>query len=136
MAKYHGKRGRIELGAGSPFDIICSMKSWAISFTKDSVDATTFCNTNKTYLDGLKDVTGSFGGLFDTDDVRALFDASEAADGTVIRITPSVDAGEYYFQGPASIDISMGGSMTDAVTLDVTFKAKGDWTIVLGGSPV
>lgn len=136
MAKYHGRRGQIEIGAGSPRSIICSLSSWNLSFTRDKVDSTSFCDANKTYLAGLKDVSGSFEGFFDTDDFRELFEAADSATGTTIRITPSLDAGEYYFDGPAWLDLSMTGSVTDAVKLSGTFSANGDWRAVLGGSPV
>ena len=136
MAKYHGRRGQIEVGAGSPRTIICSIASWSISFTRDKTDVTSLCNTNKVYLVGLKDVSGSFEGFFDTDDFRALFEAGDSATGTTIRITPSLDAGEWYFDGPAWLDVTVTGSTADAVKVSGTFSANGDWRAILGGSPV
>jgi len=137
VAKYHGRRGQIEVsigGTGSPFTIICSMASWNLSFTRDKTDVTSFCNTNKAWLVGLKDVSGGFEGFFDTDDFRTLFEAGDSATGSFVRITPSLDAPEWYFEGPAWIDVSLTGSVNDAIKVSVTLSANGDWTAILGGS--
>ena len=134
--KFHGRRGQIEVGSGSPRTIICSLSSWNLSFTRDKTDSTSFCDTNKTYLTGLKDVSGGFEGFFDTDDFRTLFEAADSATGTTVRITPSLDAGEYYFDGPAWLDLSITGSVSDAIKVSGTLSANGDWRAVLGGSPV
>ena len=136
MAKYHGRKGKIEIGAASPLTEICSQASWNLSFTRDKTDVTSFCNTNKTYLVGLKDVSGGFEGFFDTDDFRELYEAGDSATGTTIRITPSTDAPTYYFEGPAWLDLSINGSVNDAIKVSGTISANGDWTAVLDGSPV
>lgn len=135
MAKYHGRRGQIEIGVGSPLTIICSMASWNLSFTREKVDVTSFCNTNKAYLVGLKDVSGGFDGFFDTDDFRDLFESGDSAVGAIVRITPSLDAPTWYFQGPAWVDVSITGSTSDAIKVSSTLAANGDWIAILGGSP-
>jgi hypothetical protein len=134
--KFHGRKGQIQIGDGSPLDIICSMASWNLSFARDKVDVTSFCDTNKAYLVGLKDTSGGFEGFFDTDDIRQLFEAGDSATGTTVRITPTLDAPDYYFEGPCWLDLSLTGSVSDAIKVSCTLSSNGDWTAVLGGSPV
>jgi hypothetical protein len=136
VPKYHGRRGQIQIGASSPLEIICSLSSWNLSFTRDKTDVTSFCNTNKAYLVGLKDVSGGFEGFFDTDDFRDLFEAADSATGTNIKITPSLDAPDYYFEGPCWLDLSVTGSVSDAIKVSGTLSANGVWVAVLGGSAV
>lgn len=136
MAKVHGRKGEIQIGAASPLTVIGSLSSWSISFTRDKVDTTSFGETNKTYLAGLKDVSGTFEGFFDTSYIRSLFDEAESATGTTIRITPSTDYPDFYYTGPCWLDLSTTGAVNDAVKVTGTISANGSWTIQLDASPV
>jgi hypothetical protein len=83
MARVHGRHGQIQMGASSPMAVIGSLNAWSVSFTRDKVDVTSFGDTNKTYLSGLKDVSGTFAGFFDTVYMRELMDASDSSTGTL-----------------------------------------------------
>lgn len=111
------------------------MASWNLAFTRERTDVTSFCDANKVSLTGLPAVTGGFEGFFDTDDFRQLVEAADSDTGTVVRITPTTLAPDYYFQGPANIDYTITGSTTDAIKVSVTLEANGDWIKILGGSP-
>ena len=51
----------------------------------------------------------------------------------MIRITPTSLEPGVYFEGPAWISLSsVGGSVTGAVTVTVSFSADGDWTAAFG----
>lgn len=136
MAKLHGRNGQIAIGASSPETVIGSLSAWTINFTRDKVDVTSFGDTNKTYLAGLKDVSGSFEGFFDTDYFRTLMDESDSDTGTRVQITPSTTVSGFYFQGPAWLDITSSGAVNDAVKVSGTFVANGAWTLQVDGSPV
>lgn len=136
MARVHGRKGQIQIGNASPLAVIGSLSGWSISFTRDTVDVTSFGDTNKTYLSGLPDVTGSFEGTFDTLYMRSLHDEAASTDGTVIRVTPSTDYPTFYYTGPAFLDFSVTGNVGDAVKISGTFKAAGAWTQQVDGSPV
>jgi hypothetical protein len=136
VAKVHGRSGEISIGAASPYAVIGSLSGWSVSFTRDKVDTTSFGETNKTYLAGLKDVSGSFEGFFDTTYIRAIFDAADSDTGTFIRIEPSTVYPDNYFTGPCWLDASVTGNVNDAVKISGTFSANGSWTIQLDGSPV
>ena len=135
MARVHGRNGQIQVGASSPMAVIGSLNAWSVSFTRDKVDVTSFGDTNKTYLSGLKDVSGTFAGFFDTLYIRELMDASDAT-STLIRITPSTDYPDFYYEGAATLDLTNDGAVSDAVKISGTFSATGAWTLQVDGSPV
>ena len=136
MAKVHGRNGEIQVGSGSPYSVIGSLSAWSISFTRDKVDSTSFGDTNKTYLAGRKDVSGSFEGFVDTVYIRALMDESDSDTGTNIRITPSTTYPDFYYSGPAWLDLTNTGAVNDAVKISATFSANGAWVLQVDGSPV
>lgn len=136
MARVHGRNGEIQVGAASPLSVIGSLSGWTINFTRDKVDVTSFGDTNKTYLAGLKDVSGTFEGFFDTDYIRSLMDESDSDTGTRIRITPSLTYPTNYYEGPAWLDLTNTGAVNDAVKVSGTFSANGTWTLQVDGSPV
>jgi hypothetical protein len=133
--KVHGRKGKIEIGQTSPYTTVGSLNSWNLGFTKDKVDVTSFQDTNKSYLVGLKDVSGGFEGFFDTDYIRTLFEEADAENGTNVRITPSTDHPDFYYEGPAWLDLTNSGAVNDAIKISGTVSANGNWTAVLDGSP-
>lgn len=135
MPRFHGRKGQIALAAaGSPDTAIGSLRSWNIQFAKDKVDVTSFLDNNKRKVVGLKDVTGTIDGFFDTDYIALLFTASDASVSSNLRITPNTDLPTYYFEGPAWVDLSnVSGAVDDAIKVQLTFDADGDWAAVFGG---
>ena len=136
MAKVHGRKGEIQIGNASPLTVIGSLNAWTLSGTRDKVDTTSFQDENKNYLAGLKDVSGTFEGFFDTTYIRTLLQEADSADGTTIRITPSTDHPSFYYTGAAWLDISQTGAVNDAVKVSGTFSANGDWVFQVDGSPL
>ena len=65
--KLHGKDGAIYIngpvsGGGTK---VANKTEWSLQRNRDYVDATTFGNTNKTYLAGLPNLQGNYNGLLD-----------------------------------------------------------------------
>ncbi len=133
--KLHGMHGEIQIGSGSPLAVIGSLNAWTISGTRDKVDVTSFGDTNKTSLAGLKDGSGTFAGFFDTTYIRQLLDAADSATGMTFRITMSTDQPDFYVTGPCWLDISMDGAVGDAVKISATFVANGAWVYQIDGAP-
>jgi hypothetical protein len=134
--KYHGRKGEIAIAAaispaGSPdtldYTAVASLSEWSLSFSRDKIDVTSFQDTNKTYLVGLKDCSGSFSGFFDSATIATLFNAGDDTDGVWIKITPSTDLPTVYFQGPSWLDLTVTGSVNDAVKVSGSFSANGAW---------
>lgn len=136
MARVHGRRGRIEIGSGSPLTVIGSLRAWSVSGARDKPEVTSFEDTNKNYLAGLPDVSGSFEGFFDTVYIGALEEAAASETGTNIKITPSLTYPDFYYEGPVWLDVSTGGEVNGAVTVSGTFVANGAFVRTVDGSPV
>jgi hypothetical protein len=132
--KLHGKNGGIWIG-GYPtigtLQKIAAKSEWTLSLGRDYVDSTTFGATNRTYLVGLRDVSGTFAGLMDvsgdllinatTSDIVTLY--LYADDGAVPVLLAS---------GPALVDGQINASNADAVRMSGNFRAAANWTIFTG----
>ena len=130
--KKHGKDGAIYINGPKGSGTKVAVKSeWTLNLARDYVDATVFGDTNKTYLVGLKDISGTYAGFFDnsgdllvnasSDDIVQLYLYSD--DG----VSPVLVA-----SGPSLIDGSISASNADAVRMTGNFRAAGPWTVFEG----
>jgi len=124
----HGKEGivALKMNAGDAYVAVGNISDWALNMAKDKVETTSLGDSNKRYVMGLKDLSGSFTAFWDrlTD---VLFDASDTDQGCFIAIYPSATSSQAW-EGPAHLDASIKGGVTAAVTIDATFVANGAWT--------
>jgi hypothetical protein len=128
VALYHGKKGVIYIStSGSAAAIAAvSLSSWSLDSATDRVEVTAFGDTNKTYVQGLPDLTGDLSGFWnDTSD--QLYDASRSADGVKLYLYPSSDATGKYWYGPAWVDFSIEVPVDGAATISGSFAANGSW---------
>jgi hypothetical protein len=130
MARYHGRKGFAYIigdpTTNGPGVLIPSLNSWTIDMATDKVEVTAFGDANKTYVQGLKDITGSLAGFWDSAD-DSLFDAADSDDGVKLYLYPSSDAPSVYWYGPAWVDASIEVGVGDAVTISGEFAANGSW---------
>lgn len=128
MARYHGKKGKVYMstsGTGNAV-AVASLSSWSIDQSTDKAETTAFGDANKTYVQGLPDISGSLSGFFDDAD-NTLFTGSGSSDGVKMYLYPSVDAPTRYWYGPAWVDYSIEAGVGDAVSLSADFAANGSW---------
>jgi hypothetical protein len=128
MARYHGKRGRVMMsttGAGAAVTV-ASLSAWSIDASTDTVETTSFGDPNKTYVQGLPDISGTFDGFFDDTD-STLYTGSNSADGVKLYLYPSIDLLTRYWYGPAWVSYSLTSGVADAVTMSANFSANGAW---------
>ena len=131
--KLHGKNGAIYLGGakGSGGVKVASKTEWTLQCNRDYVDATTFGDTNRTYLAGLPNLQGTFAGLLDVSGDLLL----NAATSDTVQIYLYADDGGspiLIANGPGLIDGSVTASVTDAIRYTGEFRAQGSWTIFSG----
>lgn len=128
MALYHGKKGVVYISTSGTAAAVAavSLSSWSLDSATDRVEVTAFGDTNKTYVQGLPDLTGELSGFWnDTSD--QLYDASRSADGVKLYLYPSSDATTKYFYGPAWVDFSIEVPVDGAATISGSFAANGSW---------
>lgn len=133
--KLHGKNGAIYInGPKGVGQKVTTKMEWTLNLNRDFVDATTFGDTNKTYLVGLKDISGTFNGLLDVSGDLAV----NAADLDAIPIYLYGDdrTGHELLlaYGPGFMDASISNSNTDAIKASGNIRASGDWAVFNAGS--
>ncbi len=130
--KLHGKNGAIYIGGPKGSGTKVATKSeWTLSLGRDYVDATTFGDTNRTYLVGLRDVSGTFSGLMDVSGDLLV----NATTSDIVQLYLYADDGASPIligSGPALVDAQITASNADAVRMSGNFRAAGNWTIFTG----
>ena len=130
--KLHGKNGAIYLygpkGGGGALKV-ATKAEWTLNLGRDYVDATTFGDTNKTYLTGLKDVQGTYAGLLDVSGDLLV----NASDSDTIQVYLYADDRSSFeilvAHGPGLFDAAINASNTDAIRTSGNFRASGSWTV-------
>jgi hypothetical protein len=113
--------------------IVTSLNTWKMSQKTDKINVTCFGNSNKVYVNGLKDVAGTVGGFWDSDELT-LFKAVDAATPGLLRLVPNTtdptpDAGA--FEGLAYLDVDIDTMVEGAPKVTGNFVAAGNWSLNL-----
>jgi hypothetical protein len=121
--RYHGKTGSVKIGG----TLVASLNKWTLNAATDKADVTSFGDTNKQYVVGLKDVKGSIGGFFDDSD-DALFDAADGGVPVQLDLAPVTSLSTLHWSGPAYLDASIDVPANGAIAVSGDFVAAGNWT--------
>ena len=106
---------------------LASMASWTVNAETDKEETTSFGDANKTYVQGLPDLSGDFSGFFDDTDT-SLFTGANSSDGVKLYLYPDyTSAPTRYWYGPAWVDYSVETEVSGAVTVSGSFSANGSW---------
>jgi len=131
MSIKSGRNGTIQYDAtaASPsvFTTLTSVNTWKLSLKTDYEDVTCFGDTNKVYVPGLRDISGSLGGFWNSSQTT-IIDASSATTPGTLRLTPNSTESSFYFEGLAYIDADIDCSLA-APKVSATFKAAGPWIV-------
>lgn len=87
---------------------------------------TSFGDKNKTYVQGLPDMKGTFKGYWNPEETKP-FAAAKSVDGCVVAVYPSADVPSAYATGPAWLDVSIDTPVNGPVTINASFAANGTW---------
>lgn len=132
--KLHGKNGAIYLVAakGQVGALkVATKNEWTLSLNRDYVDATVFGDVNKTYLTGLKDVSGTFNGILDVSG-DLLVNATDSDAVEIYLYADDTSSPVLVGHGPGLIDAAITASNTDAIRVSGNFRAAGAWTVFTG----
>jgi hypothetical protein len=118
----HGKNGAIYVNGAK----VTNKTEWSLNMSRDYADVSTFRDWNKVYVAGLRDIQGTFSGLYATDGDLSI----QYSDGVAYDVKLYADDGVILVaEGPAYLDASVTASITDAVRCAGSFRAAGNWTI-------
>jgi hypothetical protein len=132
-----GRYGQVSYDpAGTTPVPVLSLKSWKLSQKTAKIDVTCFNDANKKYVMGLKDISGSVAGFWDSSELT-LFEAVDATVPGLLSLTPNindsitVDASPVVpaFEGLAYLDVDIDTSVDGAPAVSGDFVAAGDWTL-------
>lgn len=121
MARKHGRNGRLyaDIAGGGSAEPVVFLNQWSIDFTVDNIDVTAFGDSNKTYVAGLPDSSGSFSGYFDSETPQLYTAATDGVARSFYLYPDTSDA--TYWYGTALFDFSVSSSVDGAITV------SGDW---------
>lgn len=122
--KKHGKDGAIYVDG----TLVAAKAEWSLSLARDTVEATSFGDTNKTYLVGLRDISGTYAGFLDNSGDVMLTAAGE--DAKFIELYSDDTNNILVASGSGFIDATINCSITDAVRINGNFRAQGPWTVL------
>jgi hypothetical protein len=129
VARYHGRKAKVLIstsGAGTASELI-GIRSWNYDRSVDTVEVTAFGDTNKRYVQGLPDATGSFDGFWE-DTEGKVWSGVASSDGVKLYMYPDfTNAPTKYVYGPAWLSASIATAVDGAVTVSASFSANGDW---------
>jgi hypothetical protein len=106
--------------------LIASLNAWKMSQKTDHIDVTCFGDTNKVYVPGLKDVTGTFSGFWNSTEL-ALFEAVDSPTPGTLELTPNSTEAGFKWSGLAYLDAEIDTGVKDAPKVTGTFMAAGPW---------
>lgn len=127
---YHAKDAVVYLstsGSGNATQL-AGCTEWTLDMSVDTVDVTAFGDTNKSYVQGLPDISGTLSG-FVQDGETKWFDASSSTDGCKLYLYfTKLDTARYAY-GPAWFSISLNNTNSGANEISANFVAKGAWKV-------
>jgi len=131
MARYHGRAGRLyaSVNAAAAAVPVASLSNWTLAMKTARVDVTAYGDPNLVYVQGLRDLQGTFTGWWDDTD-QTVQTASQSPTGTNLYLYPSTTAAARYAYGPAWMDVSMDVGVSSAVKISGTFAANGGWGVL------
>jgi hypothetical protein len=127
---YHAKDAIVYLAGTSSDEAseLLGCSEWTLDMSTDTVEVTAFGDTNKTYVQGLPDVSGSLT-VFWRDDENKLFTAQAQSSPVKCYLYFSRNATTRYAYGKAWLSTSLNSAVSGAVSLSANFVAGGPWTV-------
>lgn len=126
-----GDRGQIKMDAagGTSVVTVASLNKWSLNMSKGMYDVTAFGDTNKVYVPGLPDISGTIAGFWDATD-RTIFSVALGTVAPYLNLIPTTLAPTYMWKGLAWLDANINVGSGGAVTIAGSFKAAGPWVMV------
>lgn len=124
MSRLHGRNGRlyVNLTSGGTAEPVTFLRSWSINFSTDNAEVTGFGDTNKVYVAGLPDVSGSFSGFYDDATVQTYTAANDGVARKFYLYPTTSATGQYWF-GTALFDFNVEAAVDSGITISGDFQA-------------
>ena len=106
------------------------LNAWTLNLATDKFEVTSFSDTNKTYVQGLKDIQGTISGFWDDTETKPFAGAASTT-GVKLYLYPDSTTATKYAYGIAWLDASIETPVNGAVTLSANFAAANSWYVGL-----
>lgn len=114
-------------GVASPIEDLISINGFTVSLATEFEEVTCYLDTNRVYVPGLPDISGTMSGFWNSDEL-ALVAASQAVSPGYLELVPNRNEGEFTFGGPSYLDLEIDASLA-APKISSNFRAAGSWTL-------
>ena len=115
--------------------LIASLNGWTLSMKTDKIDVTCFGDQNKVYVPGLRDISGTIKGFWNSDEL-SLIEATELTAPGMLELVPDTTdaaAATMLFKGLAYLDAEIDTTVDGAPELSSEILAAGPWTMPTAG---
>lgn len=130
-----GRNGEVKwdpTGAGGVTAVaLMSIKAFTLSLATEKLNVSCFGDQNRVYIPGLRDISGTLTGFWNSEDM-SLIEATELATPGFLELIPDTGDGTpapYAFSGKAYMDAEISTDVEGAPELSGTFMAAGSWTL-------
>jgi hypothetical protein len=116
---------------------VASIKGFTLSMTVEKIPVTCFTDTNRVYVPGLPDLSGTIVGFWNSDDMSLIEASMLTTPGTLELIPHTNDPNAttpHKFSGLAYMDAELDTDVEGAPALSGTFMGAGPWTLPTGGT--
>ena len=130
MGAYHSKDAVVYIdptGAGNATELL-GCTEWTLDMSTDTVEVTSFGDANKTYVQGLPDISGTLAG-FVRDDETKWFTGQASTAGVKLYLYFTRNTTGRYAYGTAWLSLSLTNSASGANEISANFVAKGAWKV-------
>jgi hypothetical protein len=132
MAIKSGRDGQVKMGVDDATAVeVISLNGWTLSMATDKTDVTCFNDTNRVYVPGMRDLSGSVKGFFNSADLT-IIEATDDAVPVWLALLPSRAEATIKFAGLAYLDAQIETEVNGVPTLTGNFMAAGPWTLPAG----
>ena len=120
---------------GATATALLSIKTWQLSLATEQINVTCFQDQNKVYIPGMRDVSGTLSGFWNSADTTLVEATLATTPGFLILIPDSTDldggtpSAPWAFQGKAYLDAEINTDVEGAPELSSKFMAAGPWTV-------
>lgn len=114
---------------------LVSIKAWSLSLKTDKINVTCFQDENKVYVPGMRDISGSLTGFWNSADMSLVEATALTEPGYLVLIPDDTDldggtpAAAFAFEGPAYLDAEIDTDVEGAPNLTGEILAAGTWVM-------
>ena len=122
----HGRFGIVYIGAANGGTAVNQpiLKSWSLDGSTDFADVTCMGDSNKSYVAGIPDTTGSFDGVWDSATATVFYTAARDGLSRKMYLYPGGSSANYWY-GDILLDSNFQGAWDNAVEVSANWKAAG-----------